>query len=314
MKLRRFIMRKKANILMCSIQNQLKSIIRSPTILLAVLASLIYRFSMGFDHYFDASGNNIDTELFLGEEALPRALNAMMNFVSFPIERLLFPFIAVVIAVDLFKERNHHMLDVISAGVVSFGKYYLSKLISYWAVSIVFCFATTLLYEIAYIIIQVPANPNFDWGTLLIAQIVAMLVTYTSCVFVPIAWTVFLIGLTGVPAVGVIFNCVYFYFPMMIAGFTDGITYWEHYIHVFPSTLWLYLQSWIRIPEGQWFTYKFSMAEYYGKYKLFTSFTDALIAYGWQIGISVVLLFISGFILKKRFQYVSSIRKRRIFM
>ena len=134
-------MRKKANILMCSIQNQLKSIIRSPTILLAVLASLIYRFSMGFDHYFDASGNNIDTELFLSEDAMPHALNSMMNFVSFPIERLLFPFIAVVIAVDLFKERNHHMLDIVSISRLSFGKYYVSKLISYWAVSIVFCFA-----------------------------------------------------------------------------------------------------------------------------------------------------------------------------
>lgn len=298
-------MKKRAYARIYSVFNNLKSIMRDPTILLAALVSLVYRFSTGFENYFDMNGDNIDTELYLSANALPQALGAMMNFVAFPIERVLFPFIAIVVAVDLFKEKNHNMLDVISTGRLSFRGYYISKLVSYFTVSVVFCFVITILYELVYIIIQVPANPNFDWGTLLIAQAVAMMGAYTSCILVPMAWVIFLVSLTGIPAVGVIFNCLYFYFPMVIAGFTDGITFWEHYIHVFPSTLWLYLQSWIRFPQGMRFTYEYSMPEYYGKMKLFTSFTDALLSYGLQIGISATLLLIGYFLLKKRFKWIS---------
>ena len=97
-----------------SIKNNILSIIRDPTTLLAVLATIIMRFMQGFDMYRDSSGNFVDTELFLSENALSYALNSYVGFAISTLQREVFPFLGIIIAINIFKDVRTNMFDIIS--------------------------------------------------------------------------------------------------------------------------------------------------------------------------------------------------------
>ena len=128
----------------------------------------------------------------------------------------------------------------------------------------------------------------------------AIIVICTSYLFIPIAWAIFLSALTGISSIGAIFNSVYLYFPNMIER--SGITFWEHYVHVFPHTMYLYLLKWITYPKELILTVKYE--DPYGPeaYRMFTSFNDALISYILQLLIAAILFTLSYYLLKRRFR------------
>lgn len=279
-----------------SIKNNLKTILRDPTTILAILAAVIMQFIDGFDWYTGPDGSYVDTELYLSERtAVPYILQTARGWVVKPIRTLLFPFIGVIIAVNLFKDRKTGMFDVISAGQIKFRQYFLSKILSYYIISVSLCTVLTVVYAALYIIIQVPQEPLFEWYQVFITQAVAMLVSYTSCLWVPIAWVMFWSILTGIPAVGAIFSAVYRYIPLLFTSFS--FSFWESFVHLYPTTLSMYLQSWIRFPFLEFMERKYSGIEPYWSY---TSFPDAVLCYGIQIGIATTLFAVSYFIWKGR--------------
>ena len=289
--------------LLTSVKNNIKSILRDPTTILAFIAAVILCFIDGFDWYTGPDGSFIDTEIFLNKGiADGYARQTFFGFVNRPIHYLLFPFIAIVIALNLFKDKRTEMYDVLSASQMPFRTYYISRLLSYYIISVVLCMMMTFSYEICYIIIQIPPEAVFDWIPVLITQAVAMPVMYTSVVWIPIAWSVFFFSLTGNHIIGIVVNGIYRYIPLMINGFVYTVGY--HYIHATTvGCLHLYVKDWIAYPETQRFALVHRLIGYgYPEGMYYTSFLDAIIAYLTQIVIAAVLFTVSYFLLKRRFQ------------
>lgn len=284
-----------------SIRNNIISIIRDPTTLLAILAAIILCFMDGLGGYIDGNGNRVDTELYLSSKALSYMLGTMMGWVSIPIRKMLFPFVGIVVACNLFKDKNTNAYDIISSGQISFAKYYLSKIISYYLVSIGLCLLLTVSFGSIYTFVYIPSNANFAWETIIISQIIAMFVFYTSSVLIPIAMVVFFTAVLGTPIIGVIINCIYQFIPNMIYGFS--YSFLGHYVHVYPMALYLYLKDWVLYPLDERFS--LNHQQIYGDlepYLFHTSFPEAVFTYGLQIGIATVLFLTSYFLLKWRFQ------------
>ena len=285
-----------------SVKNNVLSILRDPTTILAFIAAIIMRFMNGFEMYRDATGNFVDRELFLTEEAMSYALNSFVGFAISSLTNMSFPFLGNIVAINIFKDMKNNASDIIFSVQMSFPKYFLSKILSYHIIGVLFCLFLTLLYSVLYACIQIPPEANLEWGKLILAQIVAIFVIDTSYLLIPTAWAVLGSALTGVMFVGTIFNCIYLYLPNLIAGFQLGYTFWGHYIHVFPHTMYLYLEKWITYPKDEFFTFVYKDSYGPDATRMFTSFSDALLSYALQILIAAVLFTASYFLLKRRFQ------------
>ena len=284
-----------------SVKNNLKTILRDPTTLLAFLAAFILCFMDGFNWYTGPGGEFIDKEIYLLEgTAEYHALQTFSGFVTVPIRKMLFPFIAIVIAVNLGKDKRTETYDILSASQLSFKKYFFSKLITYYILAVGICTFMTISYEICYIIIQISPNAVFAWWKVLLTQAIGMIILYSSVLFIPIAFSMFLYALTGNHIPGIVLNCVYRYIPSMFLGF--NFTKWGHYVHTTPLALQHYLKSFLTFPSDQRFAFGHKLFVAGNEpYVLYTSFSDALIAYGTQIGIAAGLFTASYFLLKRRF-------------
>lgn len=286
-----------------AVKNNLKTILRDPTTLLAFLAAFILCFMDGFNWYTGPSGDYIDTEIYLLEStADDYARQTFLGFVNVPIRKMLFPFIAIVIAVNLNKEKRTETYDILSASRLSFKQYFFSKLITYYILAVGISAFMTISYEICYIIINIPPDPAFEWWRPLLTQAIAMIVLYSSVVFIPIAFSTFLFALTGNHIPGIVYNCVYRYIPAMFLGF--DFTDYAHFVHTVPNALHCYLQWWMDFSADQRFIFGHRLfTAGIEPYVYYTSFSDALLAYGIQIGIAAALFTASYFLLKRRFAH-----------
>jgi len=283
-----------------SVKNNMKTIIRDPTVILAFLAAIILQFIDGVYSYVDGNWNPIDREIYQSAEAFSYMLNTMVGNVTETIPKILFPFIGIVIALDIFKDKRTDTYDLIKISGSSFRKYYCAKLISYYVVSVLLCAAVTAIFLGVYAVLYIPPNVEIDWGMVFLAQAVAVLVSYTGCLLIPIALSVFLCALTGRPVVGIVMNCVYGFIQHMFIGFS--FTDFAHYVYVYPMSLYLYLTDWPEYPPEQRFSFTFQPSYGTGEYTFHTNFGEALYAYILQILIATVLLTSSYFLLKRRFQ------------
>lgn len=283
-----------------SVKNNIISIIRDPTTILAILATFIMRFINGFGMYRDTAGNFVDAELFLSDEALYYALNSYVGFAISTLQNIVVPFLGIIIAINIFKDIRTNMLDIISTCQLSLKKYFISKILSYHFFGSAILVLLTSTYSVLYAFVNIPAGVILEWDKVFIAQIVTMIVIGTSYLFIPIAWAIFLSALTGISSVGAIFNSVYLYLPSMIVH--SGITFWEHYVHIFPHTMYLYLLKWVTYPKELIFNFEYRDSYGPEASRMFTSFSDALLSYSLQILIAAVLLTSAYFLLKRRFQ------------
>ena len=282
-----------------SVKNNIKSIIRDPTTILAFLAAVILRFIGGIHSYVGPNGNFIDKEIYLSDDAFAYMLQTMVGMVTVSIEEILFPFIGIVIAVDIFRDKRANTYDLVQTGQISFRKYFWSKLISYYTVSVVLCLLITALFGCVYAAVNIPSNSDIAWGKVFFVQAISIVVSYTGCLLIPIALAVFLSALTGSPVIGIIANCIYRFVPYMFIGFS--LTDFGHYVYVYPMALFLFLKDWLLYPANERFS--FEHQQLYGDGAPFhTSFPEALFSHGLQILIAAVLLTSAYFLLKRRFQ------------
>ena len=282
-----------------SVKNNLKVILRDPATLLAVLAAVIMEFMCGINMgYQDLYGNELGKEFYLTEGAYERILNTMVNLVANPIANIVFVFMGVVLAVNVFKDIRTQTYDVMTASGMGFGKYYLAKIISYYILALGLSFGLTMLHEILFVIFCLPANPNFDVAKVLIANFVMMVALYTSELSLSFLFALFWISLTGVPVVGVLFNAVYAYIPSM---FGLSLTVYTWYLHVTPEVMYWYFKYWITYPPEQWFSARLLCGNSVTNF-LWADIYQVGISCGALILLSVILAVLSYFLLKRRFQ------------
>ena len=284
-----------------SIKNNLKTVLRDPTTLLAILAALILEFMYGINMgYQDMYGNELGKEFYLTEGAYERILNTMMNLVSNPIANIVFVFMGVVLAINLFKDIRLQTYDIVAASGMTFGKYYLSKIVSYYLLALMLSFGLTMLHEILFVIFCLPANPNCDMGKVAIANFVMMIALYTSTLWHSFTYALFLSALTGIPLIGVLFNAVYRYLPYMFSflGFSTAY-YW--YFHTTPMVMLWYFKYWITYPSEKWFS-KHLLCGNSVTNGFWADIYEVGISWGLLILSSVIMLTLSYFLLKRRFQ------------
>ena len=287
------------NMVGTSVKNNIKSIIRDPTTILAFLAAVILRFINGVHSYVGPNGEYIDSQIYLSSDGFQYMLNTMVGMVTVSIEEILFPFIGIIIAINIFKDKRSNMYDLVESSQISFRKYYFSKILSYYILSVALCLLVTLFFGCVYMAVNLPAGTNIAWEKVFFVQLIAIVVSYTGCLLIPIALAVFLIAITGNPIVGAIANAVYNFVPYMFVGFSR--TDFGHYVYVYPMSLHLYLKDWLLYPANERFS--FEHQQLYGDGAPFhTSFPEALFSHGLQILIATVLLTASYFLLKRRFQ------------
>ena len=113
-----------------SIKNNLKTILRDPTTALAALVAIIMQFMYGLNVYDFV--NQLDVHY---TEKVTRTydyiMNVMMDVIAKPVFQIAFPFLGVIIAVNLFKEKRSNAYDIMSAGQLSFRQFFFSKINSF---------------------------------------------------------------------------------------------------------------------------------------------------------------------------------------
>ena len=123
------------------VKHNLKTILRDPATLLAVLATILMRFITGI------SPVAIKPNLYYAVDAFQYALNAFHILVDAPV-RAIFPFIGVVVAIDLFRDKRTNSFDILTAGQIKFPTYYLAKLIAYYIMALILCAVTSFFWEV----------------------------------------------------------------------------------------------------------------------------------------------------------------------
>ena len=266
------------------IKTNLKSILRDPVTILALLITIVLFLSTAQLSIFDDDIEGI-REIYLMTNATHFAGNLAMNIVFVPIWFLSFVFMGVVIAGNIFKDRRNNMFDIVRARNVSFLRYYISKLISFYIIAVVFCASISIVWCAVYFIVWMPPEPNFDVGLFFLKFFKNMLLGYSSMLLKVIGFPIFLSALTGVPAVGAIFNAIY-YFLRLVLG--DPESYMNMFVHTDPGAMQRYANKLVQ-PEPS---------------ILVPFASDANIALLWQVGMGAALLVSSYFLLKRRFKEV----------
>lgn len=282
--------------LLSSIKINLKSILRDPTTALAALVAIIMQFMYGLNDYartnqFDVHETPDVTPIF------NYAMNVMLDALAKPVAQIAFPFLGVIIAVNLFKEMRFNAYDIMASGQLSFRQFYLSKLIAYYVIGLVASLGLGLSFEILYLIVYHPFYWELNWLWVLGAQIAWMIALYTSCLLVPIAIGIFAASVSGVAATAPIANCAYYYLPMMTPIWKLRL---HSYIHVVPDKLLVFMKYWVVQPKD-WYKVQIGgdLAVQWG---VDSSFKDAIISYISMLVLAAILLTASYFLLKRRYE------------
>lgn len=282
--------------LLSNMKMTLKTILRDSTTAFAVLIAVIMNFMYGLGDY--ARVDQLDVHSAPGvTQTFNYAMNVMLEIFSKPVSEIAFPFLGVIIAVNLFKELRSNTYDIMEVGQTSFGRFYFGKVISYYLVGLVMSLALGLSFEILYLIVYHPFHWELNWLGMLASQLAWMLALYTSCLLIPIALGVFAASVTGVSVAASIVNCAYYYLPMM----TPIRKYnFYNYIHVTPMKLLIFMKYWIVEPDD-WYKVRYG-DDFAASFGFDSSLKDALISYFSMILLAAVLLTASYFLLKRRYE------------
>ena len=264
-----------------NIKNNLRIILRDPTSLLSLLATIIMYFISGIEVVIHDNGS----EVYYSDMAMELVLKNVTNFVSQAIS-VSFVFIGVIVAVDIFREKRNMVNDLCSIGQIPFFNYFISKIFTYYILGFLFCIGVVFIREILYIIIYIPENSNIDWNIIVVSQIFSILVMYTSYLWTPISVAVFVSSLTGLPVIAAIVNCAFQYIPSMFHLNMTSI--YRVFFDTIPMKLWTYL------------AYRFLPLDTLRSIQIVEniSLSEASFEYVIRILFSIVLLIISYFLLK----------------
>ena len=279
-----------------SIKNNIKTILRDPTTVLALIAAVLMMYLYGLNVQI----NELDVDP-LGYGAYDFVANKLMGAILRPVGYLAYPFVAIVVAVNIFKDKRTDMRDVAFSSQLSYNTYFFGKLLSYYLVGLGMCLVITLSYDILFCFRFHPLQADVDWGRMLLMLLTCRLTAYLFCLPLPIGFALFLTGLTGVPATGVIFNCAYNYLGAMFFWFDSSWV--AFYAYRIPVKLEIYLKYWV-LHIGEPLSTLIGnpnsalVADYH------SSFSQALTSVCALFVISAALISASYLLLKRRFAKV----------
>lgn len=285
-----------------SLKTNLKTILRDPSTILAILAAIIMEFMYGiYIGQYDLNGNLFGKEYYASEEGMETILNTMVNLVSGPVTNIVFVFMGVVLAINLFKDIRMQTYDILVSSGLRFKQYYIAKLIAYYILAGGLSFGLTVLHSVLFTIFYLPPDPNFDAAKVLFAGFVMMIALYTSALLHTFTYALFIVSVTGISVAGVFFNAVYAYIPNMISALGYGTAY-TWYIHITPSVMIWYFKYWIMY-SSRW-AEKHLLCGTAATNGFWADIYEVALSYGLLTLISAVLLTASYFLLKRRFQKV----------
>ncbi len=266
------------------IRIRMRAILRDPSVLLAMFASLIMHFVI----YRIESCMHIDgTPAYYGVDGTMLSLVNITNFSNSALHTA-FVFLGILIAADFFRERRNGMDDLLTIGQTPPAVHYLARIVSYYVIGLMFCLAVTVAKDVLYIAVAVPNGANIAWGAVVLTRLLCVVGMFTSCLLVPIGLAVFLSALCDTPVVGALFNCVVTYIPSMF-GLTLG-SFYVDYIGPTPLQLFYYLNYRFLPPDTDDFI----------RVVRNLSLEKAALAFGLQSVIAAFLLVGAYFIRKKR--------------
>ena len=286
--------------LWASIKNNLKTILRDPTTALAALVAIIMQFMYGLNIYNYV--NQIDVHP--ATRTYDYVMNVMMDIFAKPVFQIAFPFLGVIIAVHLFQEMRTGVYDILSAGQMSFRRFFLAKITSYYLLGLGMSVLLGLVFEILFLLVYRPFSWEVDWLLVLGAQLAWMLALYTSCLLIPIALGIFAASLSGFGAMAPIVNCAYYYLPSMLPAKWYALTSLYDYVHVAPFKLRIFMKYW-PLELDEWYSVTYGMMfEVKGEAPIdcTSSFGDAILSYFSMLLIAVALFTASYFLLKRRYE------------
>ena len=291
--------------LWASIKNNLKTIFRDPTTALAALVAIIMQFMYGLNVYEFV--NQLDVHYTAKvTRAYDYIMNVMMDVIAKPVFQIAFPFLGVIIAVNLFKEKRNSAYDIISSGQLSFRQFFLSKIITYYLLGLGMSLFLGLGFEVAYIVAYDPFQLDLEWGLILGAQLAWMAALYTSCLLVPVALGVFAAAVSGFAAAAPIVNCAYYYLPYMLPKQMYLLTKFHDFVHVVPLKLGIFMKYWpVELENWHEVMYGFiatKESSWGVDLDCSSTFVEAIFSYASMIVISTVLFAASYFLLKRRYE------------
>ncbi|MBQ3095438.1 MAG: hypothetical protein IJC53_03275 [Clostridia bacterium] len=265
----------------------LKSIFRSPVTFLAFGATIILILSL-----YDGVSN--------GPQELDRIRNNIFNHIRTSCSNLFPAFIGIIISANLFAEKINGFSDLLLSSRRSFLTFYLSKLCAFVTVSLIvrcmYLTAQLIWYWGSYY----PAN-CVAGEFLTFRQILACYASYEMA-YLPllllayIAMPTFITAATNIPAAGAVWNVAYY-----LLGFAS-LEFKQSDFYLPPETVDAYLGTFTHIDDLQYMlNYQAGLyPNVLGEVPPLQS--EALRVYIIWMAVSLVLLTVSYFILKRRYR------------
>lgn len=259
----------------------MKSLIRSPTILLAILGGILLIFANG-------TGNGTSTSEY--DWALMGA--AISNHVNTPITSFLPAFIGVIIGFDLLKDKENRFHEILETSQLSFTKYYISKLLAYITIGFVGYLVTVI---IDHVDLLATVNLHFEYNILSVLKMffVRILFVFPAGIFTFMSITVFSAAIFNRGSVGIVFSVLYAQIRSLFLAFFAQSNFFTLYIYPVPMKMLCYWFYWGTEKNE---SYQDIFNSMYGE----VSFRTMFLSFSIEIGISLALLIAGGLIIKKR--------------
>ena len=277
----------------------LKTLMRHPAIIIAfcaVILNILINNSVKYDAVDDHA-----------------LFNHIYSISSVSTWSILFPpFLGVIIASNLLSERDTNFCDVLSASNMTFIKFVSSKIIAIFTVAVVAHFLYYFAYMLDFWIVQINSTEGFDigygfwelaWRYLLheVVYLPLSLIVATSIGF-------FAVGITGVPLMSAVSLLGYVFlkniFPIYLAG-TAAVNGLGGVLYYIPTQMTLYICA-VTSPTPT----SLRLEEYAMNNYLYVTPEKAIFSIVFHYVISILLLVISYFLLRKRYNIVMPIKSK----
>lgn len=257
----------------------IKSLVRSPTMILAILGGIMLLFANGVG----VNGG------YYGWEAFAAAISNQVNFTT---KNFLPAFIGVIVGFDIFRDKDNNFSEILDTTQISFLKYYIAKLSAYFSIAFVGCITVVFVYHLLFL---ASVNITFEYNIILVLKmyLFRMIWILPNGILVYMSIAVFFSALFGKGGMGIIFSIIYVQIYYLFMPFFNSKNFFVMYIYHVPPKILNYIFYW-GTDRQEIFVKMLS-----GKIGVL-NFGNMLLSFCIQIGISVILLIAGGAVIRKR--------------
>lgn len=261
----------------------LKTLLRSPAVILAVVAAIIMICT--YSYWQHGIGFVADSVVLVRQDIYNMARCSTWN---------LFPaFMGVLVASNILVEKNNHFSDLLLSSGGSFPRFYISKILALWTVGVLVHFVFLGAWSFHYWAIQ-ERSVTIAWWDALRHYVIMEAIYLPLSLLVSTSIAVFCGVATGVPAMSAVGIMVYSLLDSIFVNLKLYYYFAARYLYYIPKQLDLYLMSFHDWGDAE---YEELICEY-----LSVSAPTAVLAAAFHVIVSLLLFIISYIILKKRYK------------